>query len=148
MSTVKQERSNWRDQELSERHRKWGFHCPAADCDFILMEYDLGQPVALIEYKNEHYPWHKVNLYDKTFWALRRLADRAHVLAFVVRYGDDQKWFEVHALNLMALPEVPVGRLDELQYVTWLYGLRCDAKFPNGLPMPDSVRQEIAGRLG
>ena len=49
---VRQERTNWRDQELSARHRTWGFNCPAVDLDFLMVEYNIGKPVGLIEYKH------------------------------------------------------------------------------------------------
>lgn len=46
------ERSGWRDQEISLRHRKWGFNCPCTDLDFMLLEYNHGAPVAVVDYKH------------------------------------------------------------------------------------------------
>lgn len=37
------ERTGWRDENLSRRHREWGFHCPAVDLGFLLIEYDTGE---------------------------------------------------------------------------------------------------------
>jgi hypothetical protein len=45
---VKKERSGWRDLELSGRHRRWGWDCPAVDLDFLFLEYDKGKAVALV----------------------------------------------------------------------------------------------------
>ena len=56
MRLVAQERSGWRDEGISLRHRKWGWDCPAVDIDFLLIEYDHGKAIALVEYKNEHAP--------------------------------------------------------------------------------------------
>ena len=50
---VRAERTGWRDQALSDRHREWGFNCPSVDLDFLMVEYNIGLPVALVEYKNE-----------------------------------------------------------------------------------------------
>lgn len=60
-----EERTGWRDQELSNRHRTWGHDCPAEDVDFLLdtqptmfndsfrlVEYYHARPKALIEYKH------------------------------------------------------------------------------------------------
>lgn len=46
------ERSGWRDMELSGRHRIWGFNCPAVDLDFLMVEYNLGIAIAVVEYKH------------------------------------------------------------------------------------------------
>ena len=48
--TVKEERSGWRDEMLSQRHRDWGFNCPAIDIDFLLIEYNSAKVKALVEY--------------------------------------------------------------------------------------------------
>ena len=47
MPEVRAERTGWRDEGLSQEHRKWGFDCPA-------FEYDTECASALVEYKNEH----------------------------------------------------------------------------------------------
>jgi hypothetical protein len=61
-----EERTGWRDEELSLRHRLyWGRDCPAVDVDFMLsdapemfddnfrlVEYYHSKPKALIEYKH------------------------------------------------------------------------------------------------
>ena len=51
---VRRERSGWRDEWISKRHRLWGFDCPAVDIDFLMLEYDRSVPCALIEYKEQH----------------------------------------------------------------------------------------------
>ena len=50
---VKQERTNWRDEALSQRHRQWGWNCPGLDLDFVFLEYDKGRAVAVVEYKTK-----------------------------------------------------------------------------------------------
>ena len=44
--SVRAERTHWRDEALSERHRLWGYDCPAVDVDFLLR--DLVKASALI----------------------------------------------------------------------------------------------------
>jgi hypothetical protein len=40
--------SCWRDEAISQRHRLWGFNCPAVDIDFLMIEYDQGKPAACV----------------------------------------------------------------------------------------------------
>ena len=37
MAEVRPERTGWRDEKLSQRHRMWGWDCPAVDIDFLLL---------------------------------------------------------------------------------------------------------------
>ena len=45
------ERSGWRDADMSRRHRRYGFDCPGVDLDFVVVEYHLALPVAIMDYK-------------------------------------------------------------------------------------------------
>ena len=49
---VAPERTGWRDEKISLRHRMWGFDCPAVDVDFVMVEFDRARVVAIVEYKN------------------------------------------------------------------------------------------------
>lgn len=123
MPEVRQERSSWRDEKLSERHRHWGWNCPALDIDFLMLEYDAGQPSALVEYKNEHaalqYPTHP------SYQALIELGDRAGIPVIACRYADDFKWWRVIPLNQKAKEFVPERKeVTEKEFVTLLYKLR------------------------
>ena len=51
---TRQERTGWRDEGISRRHRTWGVALTAVDLDFMLVEYTDGKATALIEYKSEH----------------------------------------------------------------------------------------------
>lgn len=77
------ERTGWRDQEISRRHRRWGFHCMATDVDFLLVEHHVGMPIALVEYK--HWRARPVNLDHPSYLALVALADRAPASAAMPR---------------------------------------------------------------
>lgn len=132
---VKPERTGWRDGHLSDRHRKWGFGCPAQDIDFLLVEYSSNNPVALIEYKSEfapeQYPTHP------SYIALSRLGERAQLPFFVVRYAQDFSWWKIVPINSVAKMKVPERiEVNERLFVTWLWNLR-------GLEPPKEIFQFI-----
>ena len=127
------ERTGWRDQEISGRHRTWGFNCPAVDLDFLVVEYNLGLPVGLVEYKHFHARMpHKDH---PTYRALRDLADSyadgplPFMLAF---YWPDVWAFRVYPLNDVShafYSQVPdfdgeSVLLTERRYVKSLYLMR------------------------
>lgn len=125
------ERTGWRDQHLSERHRKWGLAVPAIDLDFLLLEYDKGRPSALIEYKGEHAPAQFAT--HPSYLALCHVGDRASVPVFAVRYAQDFSWWKVNSLNFVAKKMFPQRQqLNERQFVTWLYNIR-------GLQPPEEI---------
>ncbi len=118
------ERTGWRDQELSRRHRRWGFACPAVDLDFVLVEFGPGMPVALVEYK--HFSARRVDLEHPTYRALRALADREPAIPFLIaRYWPGSWAFAVQSANPTA--EQLFGRehrFSESEFVAALYALR------------------------
>ena len=119
---VRQERSGWRDRELSLRHRRWGWNCPAMDIDFL--EFHAGEPVALIECKLEHAaPW---DLDGKPARAFMRLAERAGLPAYYVVRAADFSWWQVRALNDLARSHLGGNerRLTEPEFISLLYALR------------------------
>lgn len=121
---------------LSDEHRKWGEDVPAADIDFLLVEYDRAEPIALIEYK--HVEASLENTSDATYAAIRKLADRSGIPFFTVRWASDFALFQVVPENVLAkskLAEVnKIGNqvLDESRYVAFLYWLR-GRKKPAGI---------------
>lgn len=133
---VKEERTGWRDAGLSERHRSWGWDCPALDLDFVLLEYDYGKATAIVEYKNQHaapqYPSHP------SYRALIDLGNKADIPVFGCRYADDYSWYRVAPLNQAARKYVQQQtEMSETQWVETLYRIR-------GNDLPDSVRKQIA----
>lgn len=117
------ERTGWRDEGLSRRHRNWGFNCPCVDLDFLVVEFDQSEPVALVEYKHEQAQ--PLLSSHPSYRALMALGRRAKVPVFAVRYGGDFSWFSVTPLTReakLAMPEP--SRLTEVDYVRFLYKLR------------------------
>lgn len=122
-NAVKQERTGWRDQKLSERHRLWGWDCPAVDIDFLMLEYDKGKAVALVEYKHQNAPMQKIT--HPTYQALIDLGNRAKIPVFNVRYADSFLWWIVTPLNSNAQHYLPEQKkMTEQEWVAFLYRLR------------------------
>jgi hypothetical protein len=80
---VRLERSGWRDEWMSIKHRDYGWDAPFVDIDFMGIEYNYGKPVALIEYK--HY---NANVYPNhpSIKAQVYLADAAKIPHWIVIY--------------------------------------------------------------
>lgn len=145
MQTVRAERTSWRDEAISARHRQWGWDCPAVDIDFLLIEYDKGEPVALVEYKNEHARVQHTT--HPSYQALIRLGDLAGLPVFACRYTDDLSTWSAISLNdkaqrwlphLSKPPEPDV--MSEREWVIFLYHLR-------GLEPPQDVLDILNGDL-
>jgi hypothetical protein len=136
---VKQERTGWRDEALSKRHRDWGWDCPAVDIDFLMIEYDKGKSVALVEYKNEHATTQ--NYSHPSYRAMVDLADRAGIPAFMCRYTDNLDKWTVDPINQRAKEKLKGAEqieLTEKRYVKFLYWLR-------GREVPDEIMATLKG---
>lgn len=121
MALANTERTGWRDEELSRRHRRWGFDCPAVDLDFLVIEYGLGEVGALVEYK--HYAASAIDLSHPSYRAVAGLADRCRVPFFVVRYWPESWSFRVAPANALAATEGG-GPMSEMEFVALLYRMR------------------------
>lgn len=123
MREVRPERTYWRDEGLSQRHRKWGWDCPMLDIDFLVLEYDSGKASAIIEYKNEHaepqYASHP------SYQAIIDLGNRAELPVIACRYSDDYRKYKAVALNEYARKYLPNREeFDEPGWVSLLYKIR------------------------
>jgi hypothetical protein len=120
---VRPERTNWRDQRISQRHRRWGWDCPAVDLDFLLLEYDRGRAAALVEYKHEKAPPQYAT--HPTYRAMIDLGNRAGIPVFGVRYAEDWSWWRATPLNDLAREHLPQQTtLTEEQWISLLYRIR------------------------
>ena len=125
MQEVRQERTGWRDEAISQRHRKWGWDCPAVDIDFLLLEYDNSKAVAIIEYKHERA---RPQLASRpSYQALINLGNRAGIPVIAVRYTDDFSTWKAVPLNTKAKEWLPERQeMTEREWVTLLYNIRGD----------------------
>lgn len=123
---VRPERTHWRDQRISLRHRDWGYNCPAVDLDFLVAEYNVGKPVALAEYK--HFRARVPSLLHPTYRALTALADGytdKPLPFFVAFYWPDIWAFKITPVNDVAKEHFANDeRLSEYEFVRRLYRLR------------------------
>jgi hypothetical protein len=100
MNDVRTERTGWRDNAISLRHRQWGFNCPATDLDFLMCEFNYSKPVALIEYKHKNADL--CNMLHPTRNALCALCDGykdGPLPCFVAVYCNEDWWFKIIPLN-------------------------------------------------
>lgn len=121
---VRPERTGFRDEQISLHHRTWGFNCPGCDIDLLFIEYHVGMPVALVEYKDRH-AW-QPSLEHPTIRALRVLADNSS-LPFIIAFYDSRTWaFRIIPVNEFAQQHftLPHEVLSERSYVERLYRLR------------------------
>lgn len=104
---------------LSQRHRTWGNNVPAVDMDFI--EYDMGAPKAIIEYKRSGAIWslNRVNMR-----VLLETSERARLPLYVVEWNDadDASWvMDVHPVNISAQCQSgsrqPIKSIPEREFV-------------------------------
>lgn len=121
---VRQERTGWRDQAISSRHRTWGFNCPAVDLDFLMVEYNLGKPVGIIEYK--HHNGRFPDVKHPTYRALIELAGLAGLPFCVVFYWPETWAFRVYPINEQARAHfsAPYQDFSEVEFVARLYRIR------------------------
>ena len=146
---VRLERTGFRDDFYSLRHRTWGFDVPTCDLDYLechatrFLEYDRCRPVALVEVK--HFGAGPPDLDSHNIRALAELANgyssrylRQSIPFFVVRYWPDIPCFRIYPVNPFAClcfddPE----NLSERDYVGRLYELR-------GRHLPHDVAARLA----
>jgi hypothetical protein len=135
LDASRKERTGWRDQEISSRHRIWGFDCPMRDVDFIVVEYHRGIAAAFVEYK--HAGASKREIHSSQHAPLTTLQTHGRDLPFfVVVYDPDTWWFTVHTKNSAAIAMVAAWLsvsgiegdgdmvLTEHDYVWLLYHIR------------------------
>lgn len=125
---VRPERNGWRDEEISRRHRTWGWNCPAVDLDFVMCEYNHAKPCALVEYK--HAKFTSIDINHPTYRALAALADgyrNGPLPAFIAIYDPETWAFKVICMNDTArehFGEREFRVLTEQEFVRDLYAMR------------------------
>jgi hypothetical protein len=120
---VRPERTAWRDQGLSLRHRTWGYDVPAVDIDFLMCEYDSNTPKACVEYKAMY--GQIIQSDTSALKAITSLCDASRIPFFLVAYDPKEFWVSIKAMNAFARKYVPFPRyMSEARYVTLLYELR------------------------
>lgn len=127
--------SGWRDNLLTVRHRHYGFELPAAGMGLPMIEYDHGEPLAVISYQKRGEQLPKGDGVSAAYTAFGRLSrSDGSTLPFLTVQYDPRNWsFRLFPHNRAAFDFTghegwwPVN---ELRFVSELYRLR-------GRPMPD-----------
>ncbi len=101
MQEVRQERTFWRDEGLSQLHRTLGMNCPMTDIDFLALEFDRCKASLLVEYKNEHAKIVDPNK-NASYKALIDLGNRAGLPVIECRYSDNYSAWCPKPLNINA----------------------------------------------
>ena len=121
--SVRSERTGWRDEWISNRHRAWGWDCPMVDIDFLAAEYDQAKVVAVIEYKAAGAPIHDFT--KANYRTLIGMSETLKVPFAVVRYHPTQSLFYVIPGNDRAKFAFTNQKIiSEFEYVEQLYRLR------------------------
>jgi hypothetical protein len=121
--TATLERTGWRCEWISRRHREWHPSLAMCDLDFLCVEYHHSAPVALIEYK----AMAPRELQNSSLSAASTLADLAALPFFVVFYLEQFPAFWVEPRNERAvalLCSAEVMATSERDYVDFLFALR------------------------
>lgn len=126
IGNVKPEMMEFRDGDLSRRHRRWGVGCPAVDIDFPLIEYNWGEPAAIVEYKFAGAEGRSVDFDNPSMRALASLANAAKIPFIVALYTREPWTFRVFRGNEYAERIYREdGRLmTEREFVESLYFIR------------------------
>ena len=147
---TKAERTGFRDETLSKRHRLWGWNCPMMDVDFLAIEYNRLIPVAIIDYKCEK----DMSSNEAGYTVLKKLGDMAGIPSFWVRYKEDLTEFSINPINDAAknlkyrrpdgiedqiFANNKAQKLTEIRYVGFLYWLR-------GATIPNDIADKILNR--
>ena len=132
------ERTGWRDERISARHRLWGEDLYFTDIDFCGIEYYSKKGILLVDYKD----WHKKDglyIHGAGHKALGWLADGRNIPACIVIYQLDVQphSFEIIPLNDSALRYFgPRQIVSEEQWIKYQYHLR-------GLAIDEQFKQTI-----
>lgn len=121
--------TGWRDESLTVRHNSWGFDAPAPGMVFPMIEYDRGEPLAVISYlrRGAQLPTGpEVAAAYGAFGNLYRETGEQQPF-FTVQY-DPRNWaYNVFGHNVSArafLDRDGWVRMTEFQFVKNLYRLR------------------------
>lgn len=136
------ERTGWRDQAISQRHRVWGVDCPGVDIDFLLVEFNRGKPVAIVEYKDIHAQPPSIG--HPSYKALNALANGYSdgALPFLIAFY----WSDIWAFRTIPVNEAAKRHflenevLAELEFVSRLYRLR-------NFALPEDVKKKLQNKL-
>jgi len=136
MNQVRPEVFGFRDEGISNRHRKYGVSICACDEDFLLIEHNWGIPYAIVDYKMSP-SYGKVDLNTPNMRAQATICTNSGIGFYLCYYWPDYGYGVVlEAGNYIAREVLSCERkaFTELGYVKFLHRLR-------GTVLEDSVKK-------
>ena len=126
------ERTGWRDEEYSRRHRLYGKQLSMVDVDHFWFEFDNTNPVAGVECKEANAK--EVTLQTYSIRCLINICDRLEIPAIFLRYHKESEaefiYDAVVPLNTFAKNHFSrTSNMSEVEFVKLLYKIR-------GVPAP------------
>ena len=123
-STIKHPKY-FRDLDLAQRHLAYGDNCPCVDIDYLLVEYNHGIPVALIDYKYHLAP-EPPPTGSASYKAMTTLCDSAGLPLFTAYYWRNPFAYRIYPVNRLARERISgeFKDMSEKTYIKWLYWLR------------------------
>tara|TARA_Y100000296_G_C5112050_1_gene225695 strand:- start:34 stop:462 length:429 start_codon:yes stop_codon:yes gene_type:complete len=122
--TVPRERTGWRDEEISRRHRLYGVSCPMVDIDFLVSENHYDIPKSIIEYKH-HFVTQPPDFQNIQYRTLINLSDRAELPFYAVYYNKNNWNYNIYPGNGIAHKTIPNPiELSEKRYYSFLCYIR------------------------
>ena len=121
--------TGWRDRTLTDRHKAWGHSFPVAGMSFPMVEYDRGQPLAVISYIRRGVELPTGPEISSAYLAFGRLCRKnGDQLPFLTVQYDVRNWaYRVFPHNAPArefLGAPGWHTMTETQYADTLYRLR------------------------
>ena len=122
--------SGWRDAGLAAWHESRGIGCPAPGMSFVMVEYDRGQPVGIVNYIRRGETLPRGEDVARAYAALGDLVGCLDgPLPFFTAVYDPYNWaFTLYAHNnvarAVAAMDGKVTRVSEYEFVSVLYRMR------------------------
>ena len=146
MREVRKERTDWRDSRLDKIHNLFGYDCPCDNVEFLMIEYDQGTPVALVDYRlkgrNNSGPSKSV---------LELCKRRKEEIPFLVTYYEisnrQMKNIDVVCCNDSALKTIGNKKgISEKDYIKLMYSIRekiVPGRTEQGIELADALNPTI-----
>ena len=106
VKSVPKERTGWRDEAISRRHRLYGVECPMIDIDFLVSENSYDQSKSIIEYKSDLVP-QPPDFTNTQYRTLINLSNKAELPFYSVYYNKNIWCYTVYPGNDLAFETIP-----------------------------------------
>lgn len=121
--------SGWRDAGLASWHESRGIGCPAPGMTFVMVEYDRGQPVGIVNYVRRGETLPRGKDVARTYAGFGELSGPNGPLPFLTAVYDPYNWaMTLYAHNPAARALMPtdhkLNQVSEYEFAAILYRMR------------------------